>query len=149
MNPASFKIDSPSPALASQEVERYYDFLRPAFMVGGHDYQPEEFDEDLISGDVLLVRVWNEENLQALAAVRVRDLSGVRDLFVLGLVGSDAHQWADDFAEVVDKLADEAGCRSISLLGRPGIGKHVKAHGYKEAQIVFRKTLKGDNGDGR
>ena len=146
---SDFKIDSPSPKVASQDVERYYRFLQPAFMIGGHDYPAEHFDADLISGDVLLIRIWSEEHLQALAAVRVRDLSGVRDLFVLGLVGEEADGWADAFSEVVDKLAGEAGCRSISLLGRPGIGKHVKAHGYKEAQIVFRKTLRGDNGDGR
>lgn len=149
MNPASFKIDSPNPQLASQEAQRYYEFLEPAFVLSGFDYDPEEFDQDLLSGDTLLIRIWNDAELQALAAVKVREVKGVRDLFVLGLVGEEAWRWAEEFSQVVDKLADEAKCRTISMLARPGMRQHVKQRGYRVHQCVFRKVLKGSNGDGR
>jgi len=146
---SNIKIDSPAPALASQDVQRYYDFLQPAFHRSGYEYEPEHFDEDLLSGNVLLVRIWNGDVMLGLAAVRTREVKGVRDLFVLALVGEEAELWAERFSEVCDKLAGETECGSISMVARPGLKKYVQWQGYKVQQIIYRKDLKRSNGDGR
>ncbi len=143
MNPDSFKIDSPSPALAVEDAERYLDFMRPSLVYGGIEFDLEEFTGLLASGDFLLIRVWDGEKLLSVSAVRVRELEDGRDLYIVATASlRNINEWIDDFDRVLVKLATEANCDTITVQTRNGMGKISRRAGYKVHQVVIRKRVR-------
>ena len=63
MNPEAFRIDSPAPAIAAADSARYLEFMRPSLIFGGMEYDAQEFEEDLECGDLLLIRIWEKQEL--------------------------------------------------------------------------------------
>ncbi len=150
MNPefSDITIDSPAPEVAHADAEKYWQWLWPALELGGLEYSPEELAEELLSGDVLLVRVWKDKEFKALAAVRVRDVTDGRELFIMGLVGEQSDEWLLPLSDTFDQLAKEAECVAVVLEGRPGWSKKLRGLGYSLHQITMRKGLK-TNGQSR
>lgn len=147
MNPASFKIDSPTPDLAVEGAEAYWKFMAPSFEYGGMEYDVDELRDDLASGDVLLIRVWLEETIVSVSAVRVREAFNQRDLFIMATGSiSDINQWIDEFDKVLVELAMEAKCHTITVQTREGMGKISRRAGYKVHQVVIRKRVGRTNG---
>ena len=138
----SFKIDSPSPALAMREARRYYDFMLPSLIYGGFEINYEDFESDLAAGNYLLLRVWDKEDIISVSAVQVRELQDGRDLYIVATASlRDINDWIDDFDRVLCKLATEAQCRTITVMTRNGMGRISKRAGYKIHQVVIRKKV--------
>ncbi len=148
MNPASFKIDTPSPAEAIENVERYWEIMRPSFEYGGMEYSADELAGDLRAGDVLLIRVWQGESVVSVSAVQCRESYGIRDLFIMATGSiSDIKEWIGDFDKVLVQLAGEAECQTITVQTREGMGRiSSRKHGYKVHQVVIRKRVGKTNG---
>lgn len=139
-------IDSPTPEVAHQDFEKYFQWLMPAFERNRQPYDPALFGEELLSGDVLLVRVWNNKKFQALAALRSQETLDGRELLIMGVVGESADDWLLPLADTFDQLAAAAQCGSIALEGRPGWQKRLRGIGYKLHQVTMRKQVRGGNG---
>jgi hypothetical protein len=148
MSVCDITIDSPTPEVAHADAQKYWQKLWPALQLGGSDYTAEELGEDLLSGDVLLVRVWSDKEFKGLAAARIRPALEGRELFIMGLVGSELEEWMLPLSEAFDELAKEAECVAIVLEGRPGWSKLLRSVGYSPHQITMRKGLK-TNGQSR
>lgn len=142
-------IDSPSPEIAHGEAEKYFRYLLPAMETWTADYNAEEFAEEIITGNVALVRVWVDTEFTALAACRVQQAKHGRELLVMCLVGEDADDWLCPLLASFDALALEAGCRTVTLEGRPGWVKKLSGEGYKTFQVTMRKTVGKSNGKSR
>ncbi len=138
-------IDSPAPEVAHENFEKYWQWLWPALELGGSDYTAAELGEDLLSGNVLLVRVWVNKEFKGLAAARVRPTLEGRELYIMGLVGEGSDDWLLPLSDTFDQLAEEAECVAVVLEGRPGWSKKLRGLGYSLHQITMRKGLK----DGR
>ncbi len=138
----NIKIDSPSPAVAVADAEQYLAFMAPSFRYGGVDYDLDDFTALVESGEWLLIRVWDSEELISVSAVEVRELEDGRDLYLIA-TGSKRGiaEWLADFNAVVDQLAVEAKCKTITILTRNGMGKLSKRHGYRVHQVVIRKRV--------
>ncbi len=143
MNPASFKIDSPSPEVAAQDAEKYLAFMEPSLRFGGVEYDLEDFRAMVLEGAWLLIRVWDDEELISVSAVEVRELTDGRDLYIVA-TGSkrDINEWIDAFDRVLVQLAAEARCSTITVLTRNGMGKIAKRAGYRVHQVVIRKRVR-------
>ena len=138
----SFRIDSPAPALAAAEAGRYLDFMRESLIYGGVEYDPQEFEEDLQCGDLLLIRIWQKKELVSVSAVRTRELEDGRDLYIVATASSrDINDWIDAFDKVLVQLAREAGCNTITVQTRNGMGRISKRAGYKVHQVIIRKKV--------
>jgi hypothetical protein len=141
-------IDSPAPEVAHEDAEKYWQWLWPALELGGSDYTAAELATDLLSGDVLLVRVWADQEFTALACCRVRPTLDGKELFIMGLVGEKSDEWLLPLSDTFDKLASEAGCVAVVLEGRPGWSKKLRGLGYTMHQVVMRKPVK-EKGNGQ
>ncbi len=151
-NPAvsDITIDSPAPEVAHKDAEKYWQWLWPALELGGSDYTAAELADDLLSGNVLLIRIWKDQEFVALAAARTRPTLEGLELFIMGLVGEDSDDWLLPLSDTFDKLAEESGCIAVTLEGRPGWSKKLRGLGYTMHQVVMRKPLKGQsNGKSR
>ena len=142
-NPASFKIDSPSPAVAVEDAAKYLAFMEPSLRYGGVEYDLDEFTELVGSGDWLLIRVWDGPELISVSAVCTRELEDGRDLYIIA-TGSTRNipEWIGDFDTVLVQLASEANCETITVLTRNGMGKIAKQYGYRVHQVTIRKRVK-------
>ena len=151
MNPefSDITIDSPAPEVAHADYEKYWQWLWPALEVGGEQYTAAELGEELLSGDVLLIRVWRDKEFKALAAARVRPSLEGGELYIMGLVGEGSDEWLLPLSETFDKLAAEAQCATIAIEGRPGWSKRLRGIGYKLHQVTMRKSVRKGNGRDR
>ena len=149
MSVCDITIDSPAPEVAHQDYEKYWQWLWPALELGGSDYSAAELGEDLLSGDVLLIRIWRNKTFEGLAAARIRPTLEGRELFIMGLVGEHSDQWLAALSDTFDKLATESECVAIALEGRPGWQKKLRGIGYKLHQVVMRKQVRQGNGQSR
>ena len=141
MSQASFKIDSPTPHQAAEDASRYYEFLFPAFERGGQTYTPREFQDDLASGDVLLFRVWEGEDVKAVFMARISQTFRGPELYALAAAGSDAKEWVGPMMETLAQVATEAKCVAVVLDGRQGWQKMMKRLGYRVFQVRMRKEI--------
>jgi len=105
------------------------------------EYSPDELAEELLSGDVLLIRVWKDKEFKGLAAARVREVIEGRELYIMGLVGEESDKWLLPLSETFDELAKEAECVAVVLEGRPGWSKRLRGLGYSLHQVTMRKGL--------
>ncbi len=144
--PSDITIDSPTPEVAHQDFEKYFQWLMPAFERNREPYDPALFGEELLDGTVLLVRVWKDKKFAALAALRGQETLDGRELLIMGLVGESAGDWLMALADTFDKVAAEAQCGSIVLEGRPGWQKRLRGIGYKLHQVTMRKQVRAGNG---
>jgi len=140
------RIDSPPPAEAAEGVEAYWKMLEPSFEYGGLVYNQEELRNDLLSGDVLLIRGWLGETCLSLTIARKRMVYGTPDLLVIATAGTGLRDWGDELMDVFDQLAAEAGCDTITMQTRKGMDKLAKKWGYKLHQIIIRKRVGKPNG---
>ena len=142
-SPVSFKIDSPSPAVAVEDAEKYLAFMEASLRYGGLQFDLEEFIELVGSGEYLLIRVWDGDELVSVSAVEVRELVDGRDLYIVA-TGSTRNipEWIGDFDTVLVQLASEANCETITVLTRNGMGKIAKQYGYRVHQVTIRKRVK-------
>ncbi len=138
----NIKIDSPSPARAAEDAEKYLAFMEPSFRFGGIEYDLEDFRDMVGGGEWLIIRVWDGKELISVSAVQVRELSDGRDLYLVA-TGSkrDIPVWLGRFNEVLEQLAKEARCNTITVLTRNGMGKLSKRYGYRVHQVVIRKRV--------
>ena len=147
MNPASFRIDSPTPQKAADDADKYWSMMQPSFEYGGMEYSASELAKDCINGDVLLIRVWSGDSVVSVSAVQVRLFYGTRDLFIMATGSiSDINEWIDDFDKVLVQLATEADCQTITVQTREGMGRISRRAGYKVHQVVIRKRVGKTNG---
>ena len=143
MNPASFKIDSPTPYQAAADAARYLDFMHDSLVYGGVSFELDEFRSLVASGDFLLLRVWYGEEMISVSAVRVRDLEDGRDLYIVATSSDrDINDWIDDFDKVLVQVAEESGCDTITVQTRNGMGKISRRAGYKVHQVIIRKRVR-------
>ena len=139
---SEYKIDSPSPAMAEQDAEKYLKFMAPSFRFGGVEYNLDDFRDMVAGGDWLIIRVWDGDELISVSAVQVRELTDGRDLYIMATGSTrDIGEWLGDFNKVIDELAKEARCNTITVLTRNGMGKMSKQFGYKVHQVVIRKRV--------
>lgn len=138
----NIKIDSPSPTVAVQDAEKYLAFMQPSLRYGGVEYELDTFVEMVGTGEWLLIRVWDESDLISVSAVQVRELADGRDLYIVA-TGSKRNipEWLGQFNEVLEQLAAEARCNTITVLTRNGMGKLSKRYGYRVHQVVIRKRV--------
>jgi len=141
MSQESFKIDSPTPHQAAQDSQGYYDMLFPAFEKGGQIYTPMEFKDDIESGDVLLLRVWDEGEVIGLGIVRVQQTFRGPELYMLAVAGERGDKWCHAMIETAGQIGREAKCVAVVLDGRPGWHKLLKQDGYRTFQVRMRKEL--------
>lgn len=135
-------IDSPTPEVAHQDAKRYYEWLVPAFERTGSLIHKDEWDNDLLSGDILLVRVWKDEEFTALAACRIIQTHLGRELYVMAAAGKDWKDWLHPIMETFEHLAREAKCICVVLDGRKGWHSALRGEGYKMWQITMRKEIR-------
>lgn len=142
-SPVSFKIDSPSPAMAAEDAEKYLAFMAPSLRFGGVEYELEDFRAMVADGEWLLIRVWDDEELISVSAVQIRELADGRDLYIVA-TGSkrNINEWIDAFDRVLVQLAAEAKASTITVLTRNGMGKIAKRAGYRVHQVVIRKRVR-------
>ena len=138
----NIKIDSPSPEVAAKDAEKYLAFMAPSFRYGGVEYDLEDFRDMVAGGAWLIIRVWDGEEIISVSAVQVRELEDGRDLYLIA-TGSKRGiaEWLGDFNRVLDELAKESRCNTITVLTRNGMGKLSKRYGYKVHQVVIRKRV--------
>ena len=139
----SFKIDSPTPDQAASDAAHYLDFMHDSLVYGGVSFELDEFRSLVASGDFLIIRVWDDEEMISVSAVRVRELEDGRDLYITATASDrDIGDWIDDFDKVLVQLAEEAGCDTITVQTRVGMGKISRRAGYKIHQVVIRKRVR-------
>lgn len=138
-----YRIDSPSPEMAVQDARRYLDFMEPSFRYGGVEYELDDFTEMLQSGDWLLIRVWDADELISVSAVMTRDLTDGKDLYIIATASTrDIADWIGDFDRVLVELATEAECETITVLTRNGMGRIAsREYGWKVHQVTIRKRV--------
>lgn len=143
-----FKIDSPSPQLVLAEIGRYLEFMRPSLVYGGFDMSDEDFADNVESGDTLLIRVWDGDELISVSALEVRDLDDGKDLYIIATASiRDIEKWIGDFDQVLVQLATEAECDTITVLTRNGMGRIAsREYGYRVHQVTIRKRIGKTNG---
>jgi len=126
------------------EAERYFKFLLPSLEYGGVEADLEVFTEQVGNGDCLLIRAWLADELLSVTAVKVREVNGTRDLYVIATAGTLFRKWAQQLGEVFDKLAAEADCDTITMQTRAGMDKLCKPYGYQLHQIILQKNLRSE-----
>ncbi len=143
-------IDSPAPEVAHADAEKYFQWLMPAWEQARVHYSPDELADDLLSGKVLLVRVWKDKKFSALAAAKVDETMDGRELHIMALAGEGIGEWLKPLADTFDQLATEAECIAIRLDGRKGWQTALRGEGYKVHQVTMRKqTMRKGNGQSR
>ena len=140
---SGYRIDSPSPEVAVQDARRYLDFMEPSFRYGGVEYELDDFTEMLESGDWLLIRVWDADELISVSAVMTRELTDGKDLYIIATASTrNIADWIGDFDKVLVELATEAGCETITVLTRNGMGRIAsREYGWKVHQVTIRKRV--------
>lgn len=141
MNPEAFRIDSPAPAIAAADSARYLEFMRPSLIFGGMEYDAQEFEEDLECGDLLLIRIWEKQELVSVSAVRTRELEDGRDLYIVATAGKGIHSWIIGLDTVLMQLARETGCNTITVQTRQGLTRLAHKRGWKTHQVIIRKKV--------
>ena len=136
-----FKIDSPTPHQAAKDAQGYFDMLFPALERGGQIYTPVEFRDDVESGDILLIRVWGEEQVKAVLMCRVQQTFRGPELYALACAGEGLTGWMQAMSETLVQVAKEAKCVAVVLDGRRGWQKLLKDEGYSVFQVRMRKEL--------
>ena len=140
---SGFKIDSPTPYQAAADADSYLDFMHDSLVYGGVSFELDEFRTLVASGDFLLLRVWDGGDMISVSAVRVRDLEDGRDLYIVATSSDrDINDWIDDFDKVLVELAGEAGCDTITVQTREGMGRISRRAGYKVHQVIIRKRVR-------
>ncbi len=134
-------IDSPQPEIAHMEAKRYYDWLLKAFQRSGVMIDRDEWAADILSGDVLLVRVWKDKKFTALAACRVLATHEGNELYVMAAAGVEWKSWLHPIMETFEQLALEAKCVAVVLDGRKGWHGALRGEGYKLLQVTMRKEV--------
>ena len=143
MNPDSFRLDSPTPTEAAKQSGEYWAMMQPSFEYGGVDYSAGQLTCDPMSGDVLMIRTWLDEKVVGLTAVRVREVYGERDLYLMATSSEhDINGWIDALDKVLVEIAAEAGCDTITVQTRNGMGRIARRAGYKVHQVIIRKRLR-------
>lgn len=139
----NIKIDSPSPQLALAEVDRYLEFMRPSLVYGGFDLSDEQFANNIESGETLLIRVWDGDELISVSAVETRELVDGKDLYIIATASTrDIDKWIGDFDKTLVQLATEAECDTITVLTRNGMGRIAsRQYGYRVHQVTIRKRV--------
>jgi hypothetical protein len=128
--------------MAVQDAKRYLDFMEPSLRYGGVEYDLDDFTDLVRSGDWLLIRVWDGEELISVSAVQTRDLKDDRDLYIVATASTrDIVEWIEDFDRVLVELATEANCSTITVLTRNGMGRVSRQYGYKVHQVTIRKRV--------
>ena len=140
----NIRIDSPSPDVAHQDVEKYFAWLWPAFERSRFAYSMEEFDGELIDGTVLLVRVWSDDEPTAVACCKVQNIIDGKELLIMAVVGVESEYWLAELLESFEKLAAEVGCSHVCFEGRPGWQRLIKDEGYKLHLVTMRKAVNND-----
>ena len=141
---SEYRIDSPSPAVAVQDAKRYLEFMEPSFRYGGVEYELDDFTEMLESGDWLLIRVWDSDELISVSAVMTRELTDGKDLYIIATASTrDIADWIGDFDKVLVELATEAECETITVLTRNGMGRIAsRQYGWTVHQVTIRKRVR-------
>ena len=138
----NIRIDSPSPSVAHDDVEKYFAWLWPAFERSRFDYSMEEFDGEIIDGTVLLVRVWNDDEPVAVSCCKVQTIIDGKELLIMAVAGIESKHWLAEWFECHETLAREVGCNYVCFEGRPGWQRLVKDEGYKLHMITMRKDIR-------
>jgi len=141
MNPASFRIDSPTPHQAAADAQGYFDLLFPALETGGQIYTPVEFRDDVESGELLVLRVWDGEDVKSVTICRVQQTFRGPELYALACAGEGAKEWIHPLMETLYQVATEAKCVAVVLDGRRGWQKMLKDEGYSVFQARMRKEV--------
>jgi hypothetical protein len=142
MNPVSFKIDTPEPTEALKQVDAYWSMMAPSFEYGGMEYSAGQLAQDLMTGDVVLIRVWVDDEVVSVSAVTRREFFGTKDLHLMATGSThDINEWIDDLDKVLVQLAQETGCDTITVQTREGMGRISKRAGYKVHQVIIRKRV--------
>lgn len=137
----AFKIDSPTPHQAAKDAQGYYDRLFPALERGGQIYTPVEFRDDVESGNILVLRVWDGEDVKAVVIARVQQTFRGPELYALAAAGTEAKGWIHGMMETLAQIAHEAKCIAVVLDGRRGWQKMLKDEGYSVFQVRMRKAI--------
>jgi hypothetical protein len=104
----------------------------------------ESVKRNLLSGDVLLLTVIDEDNkIIATLTMEIRVMeSGLRCLVFPMIGGHRAHEWVDQFLNVAKNLAIEYNCSELrGFATRKGWMRMLEPKGFKEAHVVMTCQL--------
>lgn len=98
--------------------------------------------ETLLSGAGILIAMYNGGEIVANAMIEKRIFkSGLATLNITLVGGTMIEEWADDFIDIMDKIAAEQGCSEVRGMGRKGWARYLKSKGYKHAHTVMIRKL--------
>ena len=117
-------------------------YLERAALRSDHEQPIDERTRELVkAGKLMLVQVYDALETQALAACELIELRDGRSLHVRYLSGSNVEAWTDELHEGLRVLANTNKCKWVTLTGRPGWQKALKAYGMKTVSITLRAEV--------
>ena len=137
------KIDSPAPATALVDIDRYFDWFEPALDYFRYTYTRDELRADIGSGECMVVRVFLDGEPTGAALLRSVDTGDGKELLVMAIVGEQTEYWQTQLDQVLVGLAQEFGADYLTVEGRQGWQRRLAAFGYTIHSVVMRKPIRG------
>ena len=92
-------------------------------------------------GRLIMVSIYDALETQAVAACELVELNDGRALHVRWLSGTNIEGWIDDMHEGLRVLANANNCKWVTLNGRVGWRRILKAHGMTPIAITLRAEV--------
>jgi hypothetical protein len=111
-----------------------------------------DLSAEVMSGEVIVCLVWDEEAKEAKAAGGIRPLVRGEDRVaeIEWLTGRDMKMWlglSEQFEKFISAPPEEGGlgCQIIKWVGRQGWVKVLKNHDFRVSRVVMEKRINGRN----
>ena len=124
-----------------------WDQFKPYLLLAVNEHPCESMEdltglrEDVAEGRAMLVGMYSGAQMVAAGVVELVELSDGRSLHVRYLGGNGMDEWIDELHARLKDVAQEYGCRWISLTGRMGWRKVLKRLDYNPVAIQLRAEV--------
>jgi hypothetical protein len=131
------------PELAEGLWPRIFPHLSRAAEYTFGRYEPEDIFDAVISGQVHLWIVIDEDEIIGITVTRLWQYPRKKCLDMVFIAGDEGFSWKDAMLGVLQRWAYDNGCEVIESSGRPGFSRAFKDDGYKMLWQVYELPVAG------
>jgi hypothetical protein len=133
----------PVPTDHAAALRVFWEPFLPGIALAGNQ-TPEDMADDILTGRVIALLVWDEAATSAKALAGVEILTDAKGRLICHLVwctGQDMTEWRHLLADIELWAKDHMGCARIRATHRPGWTRFLHTHGYRDSHRISEKEL--------